>query len=80
MMAIDRRLQLYLAGSKVLGGVYGAPWDTRLGVNLFPFSNRVLRWNTQAIYLCKSPVGYNSLTYNVGSNGWIFNTDFEMAL
>ncbi len=80
MMAIDRRLQLYLAGSKVLGGVYGAPWDTRLGINVFPFRNRVLRWNTQAIYLYKSPVGYNSLTYNVGSNGWIFNTDFEMAL
>jgi hypothetical protein len=80
MMAIDRRLQLYAAGSKVLGGVYGAPWDTRLGVNFFPFYNRVLRWNTQAIYLSKSPVGYNSLTYNVGSNGWIFNTDFEMAL
>ncbi len=80
IMAIDRRLQLYIAGSKVLGGVYGAPWDTRLGVSFFPLRNRVLRWNTQAMYLYKSPVGYNSLTYNVGSNGWIFNTDFEMAL
>ena len=39
-----------------------------------------MRWNTQAIYFYKSPVGYNSLTYNVGSTGWIFNTDFEFAL
>ena len=49
-------------------------------MNFFPFKNRVLRWNTQAMYLSKSPVGYTSLTYNVGSTGWIFNTDFEMAL
>jgi hypothetical protein len=80
MMLIDRRLQMYLVGSKVLGGVYGGPWDTRLGVNYFPWTNRVLRWNTQAMYLSKSPVGYTSLTYNVGSTGWIFNTDFELVL
>ena len=36
MMPIDRRLQVYLAGSKILGGVYGAPWDTRLGRQLLP--------------------------------------------
>ena len=77
MMAIERTLQLYAAGSRVAGGVYGSPWDTRFGVNWFPFKNRVLRWNTQAMYLYKSPVGYTSLTYNVGSTGWIFNTDFE---
>ena len=80
MMPIEKRLQLYVAGSKVLGGVYGAPWDSRVGVNFFPWGNRVLRWNTQAMYIYKSPVGYNSLTYNVGSNGWIFNTDWELAL
>ena len=60
--------------------VYGNPWDARVGVNLFPWQNRVFRWNTQAMYLYRSPVGYTSLTYNVGSTGWIFNTDFEMAL
>ena len=80
MMAIDKTLQLYAAGSRVAGGSYGSPWDTRVGVNVFPFKNRVLRWNTQMMYIYKSPVGYNSLTYNVGSTGWIFNTDFEMAL
>ena len=80
MMAIQRKLQLYAATSRVLGGVYGNPWDARVGVNVFPFNNRVFRWNTQLMYLYKSPVGYTSLTYNVGSTGWIFNTDFEMAL
>jgi hypothetical protein len=80
MMAIEKRLQLYAATSKVLGGVYGNPWDARVGVNFFPWGNRVFRWNTQLMYLYKSPVGYTSLTYNVGSTGWIFNTDFEMAL
>ena len=80
MMPIPRRLQLYVAGSRVMGGVYGNPWDARFGVNFFPWNNRVFRWNTQLMYLYKSPVGYTSLTYNVGSTGWIFNTDFEMAL
>jgi hypothetical protein len=80
MMVIPKQLQLYLAGSQVQGGKYGRPWDTRLGVNLFPWKNRVFRWNTQVMYLNRSPVGYTSLTYNVGSTGWIFNTDFEMAL
>jgi hypothetical protein len=78
-MVIDKRLQLYTAGSRV-AGEYGNPWDFRVGVNFFPWKNRVFRWNTQAMYLYKSPVGYTSLTYNVGSTGWIFNTDFELAL
>ena len=79
MMAIPQRLQLYTAGSTIFGE-YGNPWDFRLGVNVFPWKNRVFRWNTQAMYLYKSPVGYTSVPYNVGSTGWIFNTDFEMAL
>jgi hypothetical protein len=79
MMAIPQTLQLYAAGSSIRGQ-YGNPWDTRLGINWFPFKNRVIRWNTQVMYIDKSPSGYNSLTYNVGSNGVIFNTDFEMAM
>jgi hypothetical protein len=80
MMAIQKRLQLYVGGSRIDGGQYGHPWDVRFGTNFFPWKNRVFRWNTQVMYLEKSPVGYTSLTYNVGSTGWIFNTDFEMAL
>jgi len=79
MMAIPKTLQFYLAGSRI-DGQYGDPWDARFGVNFFPWKNRVFRWNTQAMYIYHSPSGYNSLTYNVGSTGWIFNTDFEMAL
>ena len=80
MLVLPRKLQLYVAGSQVDGGRYGHPWDTRFGVNVFPWNNRVFRWNTQAMYMYKSPVGYTSLTCNVGSTGWIFNTDFELAL
>ena len=77
-MVIPTTLQLYAGGSKVFGQ-YGDPWDVRAGVNWHPWHNRVLRWNAQVMYLEKSPVGYTSLTYNVGSTGVVFNTDFELA-
>jgi TolA-binding protein len=78
-MIVPRTFQAYLAGSYVDGN-YGKPWDIRAGVNWHPWHNRVFRWNTQVMYLNHSPVGYTSLTYNVGSKGVVFNTDFEMAL
>jgi hypothetical protein len=78
-MLIPRTFQVYLAGSYV-SGEYGDPWDIRAGVNWHPWKNRVFRWNTQVMYLDRSPVGYTSLTYNVGSKGVVFNTDFELAL
>ncbi len=78
-MIIPRTFQAYLAGSYIDGN-YGKPWDIRAGVNWHPWHNRVFRWNTQIMYLNHSPVGYTSLTYNVGSKGVVFNTDFEMAL
>jgi hypothetical protein len=78
-MIIPATFQAYLAGSYVDGN-YGKPWDIRAGVNWHPWHNRVFRWNTQVMYLNNSPVGYTSLTYNVGSKGVVFNTDFELAL
>jgi hypothetical protein len=78
-MIIPRTFQAYLAGSYIDGN-YGKPWDIRAGVNWHPWHNRVFRWNTQVMYLNHSPVGYTSLTYNVGSKGVVFNTDFELAL
>jgi hypothetical protein len=78
-MIVPKTFQVYLAGSYVNGN-YGYPWDVRGGVNWHPWHNRVFRWNTQVMYLNHSPVGYTSLTYNVGSKGVVFNTDFEMAL
>ena len=78
-MIVPRTFQVYLAGSYVDGN-YGKPWDVRAGINWHPWHNRVFRWNTQVMYLYHSPVGYTSLTYNVGSTGVVFNTDFELAL
>jgi hypothetical protein len=78
-MIVPKTFQAYVAGSYVNGN-YGYPWDVRAGVNWHPWHNRVFRWNTQVMYLNHSPVGYTSLTYNVGSKGVVFNTDFEMAL
>ena len=78
-MLIPRSFQAYVGGSYI-DGEYGKPWDIRAGVNYMPWKNRVFRWNTQVMYLDGSPVGYTSLTYNVGSKGVVFNTDFELAL
>jgi hypothetical protein len=78
-MIVPYTFQAYVGGSRVAGN-YGNPYDLRLGVNWHPWHNRVFRWNAQFDYLYHSPVGYTSLTYNVGSTGWIFNTDFELAL
>ncbi|HEY2808107.1 MAG TPA: hypothetical protein VGI91_04880 [Steroidobacteraceae bacterium] len=78
-MLIPRTFQVYLAGSYI-DGEYGDPWDIRAGVNWHPWQNRVFRVNSQVMYLDRSPVGYTSLTYNVGSKGVVFNTDFELAL
>jgi hypothetical protein len=78
-MIIPKTFQAYVAGSYINGN-YGYPWDVRAGINWHPWHNRVFRWNTQVMYLNHSPVGYTSLTYNVGSKGVVFNTDFELAL
>ena len=76
-MLIPKRLQLYLSGSKVFGE-YGNPWDARLGVNLFPWQNKVVRWNTELLYLDDSPVGALSLPYTVGASGPVFHTNLEV--
>ncbi len=74
-MAIQKSLQVYSTFSQVFGG-YGNPWDTRLGINFFPWKNQAFRWNFQYIYMYKSPVGALSLPYSLGATGSIFHTDF----
>jgi hypothetical protein len=76
-MLIPKAVQLYLSGSKVFGE-YGNPWDARLGVNVFPWKNKVARWNTELLYLDNSPVGALSLPYSVGANGLVFYTNLEV--
>ena len=78
-MVMPKVLQGDLGGSEVIGN-YGWPWDFRAGVNYFPFKNRVVPWNTEFLYLYRSPVGYTSVPFAVGGTGPIFYTTLEMAL
>jgi hypothetical protein len=77
-MVVPKTFQIYGGGSTIFGQ-YGTPYDARIGTNVFPWKNRVLRWNTEALYLYKSPVGNLSLPYVVGAKGWVFHTNVEMA-
>jgi hypothetical protein len=77
-MAIPKTLQVYSGGSMVLGNL-GGGYDTRVGVNWFPWKNKVVRWNGEGLLLYRAPVGYTSVPYNVGSTGFVFHTSLEMA-
>lgn len=78
MMPIQKTLQLYSGGSHIFGQ-YGSPYDARIGTNWFPYKNKVLRWNTEALYLFRSPVGYTSVPFALGGKGMVFNTTVELA-
>jgi hypothetical protein len=78
MMPVQKKLQLYSGGSHVFGQ-YGNPYDARFGANWFPHNNRVLRWNTEALYLFRSPVGYTSVPFALGGKGMVFHTTVELA-
>lgn len=67
----------YIAGSKIFGE-YGDPWDTAVGVNWYPMRERLLRVNGEVLYLDSSAVGYSSIPYQVGGDGFVFNTNLEM--
>ena len=77
-MVIPKTLQAYAGHSRIFGE-YGNPWDLRAGTNWFPYKNKVLRWNTEALYLRNSPVGYTSVPFAVGGRGWVFHTSLELA-
>ena len=78
MMPIQKKLQLYSGGSHIFGQ-YGNPYDARIGTNWFPYKNKVLRWNTEALYLFRSPVGYTSVPFPLGGKGWVLDTTVELA-
>jgi hypothetical protein len=78
MMPIQKTLQLYSGGSHVFGQ-YGDPYDARIGTNWYPYKNKVLRWNTEALYLFRSPVGYTSVPFALGGKGMVFYTTVELA-
>jgi len=77
-MVLPKYLQLYLGGS-TLYGKYGNPFDFRAGVNYFPFHNKVVRWNSEFLYLRNSPVGYTAVPFALGGNGPVFHTTLELA-
>jgi len=77
-MVLPKTFQVYLGGS-TLYGKYGNPFDFRAGVNWFPWHNRVLRWNTEFLYLYKSPVGYTAVPFALGGTGPVFHTNVELA-
>lgn len=77
-MLIPKTLQLYAGGSTVFGK-FGNPYDTRVGLNWFPWKNKVVRWNNEFLYLYKSPVGYTSVPFTVGGKGPVFHSNLEMA-
>lgn len=77
-MVVPQTLQAYAGHSRVFGD-FGDPWDFRIGVNFFPFKNKVLRWNNEGLYLYKSPVGYSSVPFAIGGKGFVFHTSWELA-
>src|SRR5215218_2005694 len=77
-MVVPATLQAYMGVSKIFGQ-FGQPRDFRTGVNFFPFKNKVVRWNNEALYIYRSPVGYTSVPYPIGGRGWIFHSSMELA-
>lgn len=77
-MVVPKTLQIYAGGSEIIGQ-FGRPWDFRAGTNYFPFKNKVVRWNSEFLYLYRSPVGYTSVPFPLGGTGPIFHTTLELA-
>ncbi|HEU4391360.1 MAG TPA: hypothetical protein VFV34_26410 [Blastocatellia bacterium] len=77
-MPITKVLQLYSGVSRI-NGQFGDPFDVRAGANWFPWANRVVRWNTEWLYLRNSPVGYSSVPFTVGGRGSVFHSSVELA-
>ena len=73
-MLKPRALQAYAGYSKIFGD-NGDPWDFSAGVNWWPFDRKEMHFNMQFLYLDKSPVGYSSVPFTVGGDGWVFSTD-----
>lgn len=74
-MPIKDLLQVYMTGSKIWGA-NGDPTEFSAGVNVYPFKRREMHVNLQAIKTNLSPVGGFHMPILVGSNGWVFLTDW----
>lgn len=77
-MLVPKSFQVYMGGSTIYGK-YGNPYDFRVGTNYYPFHNRVLRWNSEFLYLHHSPVGYTAVPFALGGTGPVFHSTLELA-
>lgn len=77
-MLIPSELQAYAGYSKIYGD-YGNPYDFSIGLNWFPMARKEFRLSVGGLYLNDSPVGYSSVPFSVGANGWAFTTDVIVA-
>ena len=77
-MVVPRTAQIYAGWSRI-NGQFGNPWDVRVGLNWFPWKNKVVRWNNEWLYLYRSPVGYSSVPFAIGGRGNVFHSSLELA-
>ena len=77
-MVRPSELMVY-AGYSRINGDNGDPYDIALGLNWYPFMRKDMRINFQGLYTKDSPVGYGSVPFIVGGNGWAFSTDAVVA-
>lgn len=78
-MLKPKTLQVFTEYSKVHGD-NGDPWDFTLGLNWYPFQRKEVHFAMQGLYLKDSPVGYASVPFSVGADGWAFTMDMIIAL
>lgn len=77
-MLVDKRLQAYATFSQIWGD-FGNPTEAAVGLNWYPFGIKSFRITPNALWLQKSPVGYNGVPYVVGGQGWVFYIDAALA-
>jgi Protein of unknown function (DUF3011) len=76
-MVVQKTVGVYTSHSAIFGH-YGNPWDTRVGINWYPWKTEGIRFNAEYIQLHRSPVGGLTLPYPVGGNGPLFSLNFQL--
>lgn len=77
-MIVEKKLQAYATFSQIWGQ-FGYPTELAFGLNWYPFGIKNFRITPNALWLQKSPVGYDGVPYVVGGRGWVFYIDAALA-
>jgi hypothetical protein len=77
-MLAQKKLQAYATFSQIWGE-FGNPTEAAFGLNWYPFGVKNFRITPNALWLQKSPVGYNGVPYVVGGQGWVFYLDIALG-